>query len=148
MASVRLAAAWWTERPAARRLLEIVSLDLASAYRGGGLCVVPVAVVTTAILRVVRRLDIRVNDQAAVMAKVGNRVEMVAEKVDASNSNGTLKFFNKAYREHRLQAQRNGTRVLPYNLALSRLRRVVGKADAARHAGVIGPDILARVFGG
>ena len=67
----------------------------------------------------------------------------IDERLDAAQSVGDLKFLNRAYREYRLEAQRQGRTFMPYPVALSRLR----KALASAAAGARPAELVAQVFG-
>ncbi len=50
--------------------------------------------------------------------------------------------FNKAYKAHRLAKVASGGRVIPFGMAVARLRRAVGEHAAAAHDGRIGQELL------
>ena len=65
-------------------------------------------------------------------------------KLAAAQELGTLRFFNQAYRQYRLDCLARGDRPMAYGAALGRLRRLLAGAAATGSM----PEIVAAVFGG
>jgi hypothetical protein len=132
----------WCERAAAGRIAEAV------AHRSrGGLVQADVAGAVGMIRATAARYRVALAPHEATLARVTARVDAIATRIENTNSNGGLQAFNAMYRARRLAAQKTGARMMPYGLALSRLRRAIGEHTAAAHAGKIGPDVLRAVFG-
>jgi hypothetical protein len=60
------------------------------AYRDGRLIDGRVPVVSSAITTVARRLEVRLSEHAAVMAKVGSATARIADKIEGANSSGAM----------------------------------------------------------
>jgi hypothetical protein len=63
-------------------------------------------------------------------------------KLAAAQRTGDLQFFNRAYRQYRLDCKQRGEGAMPYNIALAKLRKLL--AGAAAGAPV--SDVVAAVF--
>jgi len=84
------------------------------------------------------------------MERVTAATDKIRRRIDASNGNGSLGLFNRAYRERRTVAMREGRHMIPYGLALHRLRLAMADAAATKAAGgdvAVHADLLAKVFG-
>jgi hypothetical protein len=135
--------AMWCERAAAARIVNAVT-----HRERGGLVHADVDGAVAVIQATAQRYRVALAGHDTTLARVAVKVEAIATRVENTNSNGGLQPFNKAYKAYRLNRQRNGQRAMPYEAALSRLRRAIGQHTAAAHEGKIGPDIMRAVFGG
>jgi hypothetical protein len=89
------------------------------------------------------RLGAILSPHDTVMERVRTATGKLTAKLDQAQNAGDLRFFNKAYRAYRVEAQRQGRTFLPYNAALARLR----KAIAGAAAGTKPESLLREVFG-
>jgi hypothetical protein len=115
--------------------------------RDGGIVDLNLATVKRAIEIGAMRLNVRLSDHARTLAKVGAATARIADGIESARLNGTLSAFNEAYRRRRLEAQRNGQRILPYEAALGRLRSALAEHAASRSTGEIPPSLMRSVFG-
>jgi hypothetical protein len=139
--------AMWADRPTVARLIELTTHDMRGAFRGGGLIDAPLPIVEAAILAAARRLDVRLAQHSAVMAKVGGQVGKIAERVEGARQSGAMAGFNAEFKLRRKEAMKRGARFPSYGGALMKLRRVMAEHAAAQASGAIGPDVLSAVFG-
>jgi hypothetical protein len=137
----------WAERRAAARIAELaVQHELRAMHMGGGLLRVNAALARDAVERMAKRAGVALADHAATLARAKQNVDRIAARVEASRENGALAEFNRLYRERRLAAQKAGARMMPYGVALARLRAVMAEAAATGGAAST-VAIFARVFG-
>jgi hypothetical protein len=80
------------------------------------------AVMANRIEAAAERLNIALTDHHVLLTKVREVVEYVDSKLAEAQEAGQLRFFNRAYRQWRLQAKANG-RSMSYAEARARLRR-------------------------
>jgi hypothetical protein len=80
------------------------------------------AMVANRIEAAAERLNIAVIEHQALLTRVREAVEYVESKLAEAQGNGQLQFFNRAYRQWRLQAKAYG-RSMTYAEARARLRR-------------------------
>jgi hypothetical protein len=139
----------WADRAAIARLTNVVQHELRGHLRTAGLIDAKASVVQSVIMNVARRLETPLARHSEVMARVRSATARIADKVEASRSNGAMSTFNETYRARRLAAQREGRRMIPYGLAVRRLRLALGEHSAAAHGvdGALPIDIERRVFG-
>jgi hypothetical protein len=70
------------------------------------------------------RLNIAITDNETILTRVRDAVEYVENKLAEAQEAGHLRFFNRAYRDWRLQAKAHG-RSMTYAEARARLRRAL-----------------------
>jgi hypothetical protein len=70
------------------------------------------------------RLGVAVTEHEVVMQRVAAVVEQVERKIEEASQNGELQWFNRAFRQWRLQARSYG-RAMTYGEARARLRRAM-----------------------
>ena len=137
--------AWaaWCDIGSAWRIFEAVT------HGRGGLVQSDLPSVVAAIEAVALRYPVGLCKHEVVLQRASVSADRIATKITASNGNGALSFFNAAYRERRLAAARDGQRIIPCGVALTRLNRAMADAAAAKattgvaaHAG-----LLRAVFG-
>jgi uncharacterized coiled-coil protein SlyX len=68
------------------------------------------------------RMNVALTDHETILAKVRSAVEYVDERLEEAQEAGQLRFFNRAFRQWRLQAKMHG-RTMSYAEARARLRR-------------------------
>jgi hypothetical protein len=88
------------------------------------------------------RVDTVLSEHSVVVARARAALAQLDRKLAAAQSEGTLKFFNKSYRQYQLGCQQRGVGAMPYNVALGHLRKVL--AGAAAGASIDG--LIERVF--
>ena len=128
------AALWWTK-------------DRAAAYvvtRAIGAHVPPSLEAAVAELKAAAaRCDIVLSEHDAVLARARAALDQLDKKLETARSAGQLQFFNRAYKQYRLDCQQRGMGAMPYNIALTKLRRLL--AGAAAGASIEG--VVERVLG-
>jgi hypothetical protein len=77
-----------------------------------------------------------------VVARAQAALDQLSAKLSTASRVGDLQFFNRAYRQYRLDCKQRGEGAMPYNTALARLRKLL--AGAAAGAPV--SDLVAAVF--
>jgi hypothetical protein len=85
-----------------------------------------VAAMRDAIGHAAERCGVILTEHDVVMLRVSAVVRMVEAKIDEASQNGELQWFNRAFRQWRLEARSCG-RVMTYSEARARLRRAVIK---------------------
>jgi tetratricopeptide (TPR) repeat protein len=85
-----MCAAWWADRASIARLIEVTQHEMRGACRGGGVIDASAATVQSTIMTVARRLEVRLSERAAVMAKVGNATARIAGKTEGMRQSGGL----------------------------------------------------------
>lgn len=76
------------------------------------------------------RMNISITDHQTIMQRVRSAVEYVDERLVEAQAGGKLRFFNRAYRQWRLEAKAHG-RTMSYAEARARLRRSLYRQIAA-----------------
>ncbi|MBO4221989.1 hypothetical protein [Bradyrhizobium neotropicale] len=118
---IELASIFWVESPEMARLIATeVSLPRVKDERG--LMEGPASQLVRAIEATAARMNISLTEHAVVMRRVRSAVHLVKTKIAEAQARGELGWFNKAYREWRLEAKKVG-RVMSYAEAQARLRR-------------------------
>jgi hypothetical protein len=88
------------------------------------------------------RLAVALSEHSVVMARAQAAIDQLSTKLSTAQTNGDLKFFNRAYRQYRLDCQQRGERAMTYGAARVKLRELL--TGAAAGAPVL--DLVAAVF--
>jgi hypothetical protein len=118
---LELACIYWVESIEAARLIATeVSLSRAKDER----CLMegPPSALVRAIEATAARMNISLTEHAVVMRRVRSAVHLVKTQIAEAHARGELRWFNRAYRDWRLEAKKIG-RVMSYAEAQARLRR-------------------------
>jgi hypothetical protein len=81
-------AAWWADIASIARLIEGTQHEMRGACRGGGVIDASAATVQSTIMTVARRLEVRLSERAAVVAKVGTAPARSADKTAGIRESG------------------------------------------------------------
>jgi hypothetical protein len=141
-----LAAAWWCFdlRTAQQIATLAVACDLRRITKEGSRLTVTIAEASTAIIAAADRLQFRLTDHAAVLARAkAAGVELESQLAAAQNA-GQLSEFKQEYQRRRLAAKTAGRRFISYQEARSRLRALLAATAAGKFAG----NVIQRVFEG
>ena len=117
------AAAWWTKSEFADQIANV-------AWMNGD---VPGAAA---------RLGLTVTAHDTVLRRVAEKTAALDKAIAKAIDAGTLRTFNRTYRERRLAAKRDGKPFMPYSQALAKLRAVI--ADSVARGEI--PKSFASVF--
>jgi hypothetical protein len=141
---LRLEAAFWVKdkRVAVDLVRQVRDHFAAVATPAGYLDVTTVAVIGE-LEQVARAGNVALTSHASAMTRVAAAVARVEHEVRAAQSEGRLKFFNRAFHAYRTSG---GT--LPYRQAYARLRRALFARIAAGRQVRVDVTLLGEIFGG
>lgn len=97
---------------------------------------------TAEVLAAAKRVDATLSCHSVVVVRAQAAVDRLNGKLATAQSSGALKFFNRHYRQYRLDCLARGDRPIPYGAALTRLRSLLAGAAATGSM----PDIVSQVF--
>jgi len=110
-----IVAAYWVKGEADAQVLCGAALD-------GERSLVTPAMISNRIEAAAEKFNIPITDHQTILIKVQAAVQYVEERLDEAQKAGALRFFNRAYRQWRLDAKAHG-RSMSYAEARARLRR-------------------------
>jgi hypothetical protein len=98
-----------------------------------------------AIAEAAQRMGVQMTPHSVVMQRVRIAVTEVQKIIEAANASGELSWFNRGFREWRLEAKQHG-RYMSYAEARARLRRVVFVAVLQGDVTSFGAALLPKIF--
>ena len=142
-----LAAAWWAVdlRSAQRVVTLALASDLRHATRDGPRFAVTLGEGSKAVCAAAQRLAIPLTEHATLLERAGGAISRIESGIAVAQLSGGLKFFNKAYAEHRRAAVAAGQDFMSYGVACRRLREALG--TVASGAPVDNDYLLRSIFG-
>ena len=141
--SIDITLAYWVrDRESAKRIARQASARL--AHDRAGHLDVTAASAGAAIRDEAAECRVMLTDHDAAMARVHAAVDHVADVIATAQANGGLKWFNRAYRDWRIEARAAGLG-MSYAEACARLRRAL-VMRAVNGGFVLGPEMLPEIF--
>ena len=127
------AACWWTrDRATAHQVVRAIGAHVPPSLEAA------VAELKAA----AARCDVVLSEHSVVIARAQTALDQLDRKLETARSAGDLQWFNRAYKQYRLDAQGRGQGFMPYGTAMARLRKLL----AAAAAGAQVSDLAAAVF--
>ena len=119
---LHMTCAFWIEDKAEARLLAREVNAGLPHYGDDGMLDADAAVAKRKIENVAAHIGIRLTEHDTVLMRARAAVEFVERKIEDEQANGKLRWFNRAFRQWRLEAQKHG-RSMSYGEARARLRQ-------------------------